>query len=501
MSRPIRKVVIVGGGTAGWMCAAVLSRAFARSLDITLVESDQIGTVGVGEATIPQIRLLTNLLGIDEHEFVRATDATYKLGIQFNGWSTPGSSYMHAFGPIGRSLGLLGFMHYWNRAWHAGLKSSLWDFSLNFQAARAGRFDRLDGPGHSGLAPLVYAFHFDAGLVAHLLRRYSEQRQVRRVEGIVTGTRRNTASGHIESVLLEDGTEVDGELFIDCSGFSGLLIGAELGSSYRDWSHYLPCDRAVAVAGPACQAPRPFTRASAQRAGWQWNIPLQHRTGNGHVYCSDFLSDDEAASILINNLDGPAATEPRLLRFTTGRREAFWKHNCVALGLAAGFMEPLESTSIHLVQSGLARLLELFPDSEFDPELVKEFNDQTAFEYTRIRDFLILHYYANQRAEPFWKQCREMRIPATLHEKIECYLRDGRIRRVGEELFTETGWLQVLHGQLGPPGKHHPLADVVAAPDVMQFLQKTRQAIEKDIEKLGSHGAYLQRHCATKPAD
>ena len=347
------------------MAAAVLSRTMGKSLAVELVESDAIGTVGVGEATIPQIRLLTALLGVDENDFLRNVNGTIKLGIQFNGWSKPGDSYMHAFGNLGRSLGMLQFHHYWLKANRSGGGGDLWAYSLNEQAARANRFGRIDRLGDSGLDGLEYAFHFDATLVAAYLRRLCAANGVVRTEGRIVGATLREPDGFIESVTLEHGRTVAGDLFIDCSGFRGLLIEQELKTGYEDWSHWLPCNSAIAVPCRSTAPLKPYTQASARTAGWQWRIPLQHRTGNGHVYCSDFISDDEATATLLDSLDGEPEAEPRQLRFTTGMRRKFWNRNCVALGLASGFMEPLESTSIHLVQSGLSRLISLFPDQTF----------------------------------------------------------------------------------------------------------------------------------------
>ncbi|MBT8143441.1 MAG: tryptophan 7-halogenase, partial [Gammaproteobacteria bacterium] len=432
------------------MAAAVLSRVFGPALSVVLVESDQIGTVGVGEATIPQIRLLTSLLGINDAEFLRATDGTIKLGIQFNDWTQPGSSYMHAFGPVGRSLGMLPFHPYWLRHRQAGGQSSLWDYSLNYQAAIADRYD--------GSQSLVHAFHFDAGLVASFLRQYAEQRAVQRIEGLVTHTTLHPETGFIESIHLDQERRIDADLFIDCSGFRGILIDGALETGYVDWSRYLPCDRAIAMPATAQSNPRPYTRATATKAGWQWQIPLQSRTGNGHVYCSDYLGDDEALQLLRDNVEDEAQGEPLQLKFVTGHRHSFWKRNCVALGLASGFLEPLESTSIHLVQSGLSRLLEMFPDGEFRRRDIELYNELTLFEYERIRDFLVLHYVANERTEAFWAGCRNIDLPPSLAEKIDAFGDCGRIRRVADELFTEVGWLQVMVGQGIEPRTVHPLA-------------------------------------------
>lgn len=475
------------------MAAAVLARVLGRSVDIELVESEAIGIVGVGEATIPQIRLLTGLLGIDEAEFLRQTQGTIKLGIEFDGWHRPGEAYMHAFGQIGRSLGMLTFHHYWLRARHHGRGGGLWDYSLNYRAAKANRFARIDRLGDSGLDGLVYAFHFDASLVAAYLRAYSEKLGVIRTEGRIVDAALREPDGHIESVRLEDGRRVGGELFIDCSGFRGLLIEEALGTGYDDWTHWLPCDRAVAVPSASVEPLTPYTRSTARAAGWQWRIPLQHRVGNGHVYCSEYMTDDEAASILLDGLDGRAEAEPRLLRFTTGMRRKVWNRNCVALGLASGFMEPLESTSIHLVQSGLQRLIGLFPDRGFAETDIEEYNRQTRFEYERIRDFLILHYHANERDGEFWRGRRELEVPDTLAGKMALFRSGGRIYRNADELFKEIGWLQVLVGQGIVPDSYHPLADLPTDEQLDGFLSDIRTLIGRAVDGMPSHRDFMDR--------
>jgi len=498
----IRKVVIVGGGTAGWMTAAALTRFFEGLIEIELVESDEIGTVGVGEATIPQIRLYTGLLGIDENEMLRRTQGTIKLGIQFRDWRRPGDVYMHAFGGIGGKLGMLDFHHYWLKARKEGRTDGLWDYSLNETAALAGRFDRLERLGDTPMAGLIYAYHFDASLFSRFLREFSEERGVRRTEGRVVDVQLNGKSGFIESVSLASGERIEGELFIDCSGFRGLLIKEALETGFDDWSLWLPCDRAVSVPCAAIGAPIPYTQATARPAGWQWRIPLQHRTGNGHVYASHYMSDDEAASILMNNLDGEATAEPRLLKFTTGRRKKFWNKNCVALGLASGFMEPLESTSIHLIQTGISRLLEYFPRRGFEQVEIDEYNRRCIYEFERIRDFLILHYHLNERTEgDFWSDRRHLPIPAELHRRMDLFRANGRIHREFDELFTEVAWLQVMLGQGITPAGYHPLADRVTADQLNGFLGNIRRIIATEVNKLPTHSDWVNQHCAaTDPA-
>ena len=495
----IRSVTIVGGGTAGWMAAAVLARTLGQRLDITLVESDAIGTVGVGEATIPQIRLLNALLGVDEHRFLSATRGTFKLGIEFDGWRAPGERYLHAFGTIGQSQGMLPFYPYWLRARVAGDTHSLWDYSLNAVAARNHRYGHLDAVPGTALGPLVRAYHFDAGRYAALLRELAESNSVRRIEGRV-GEVRCDHEGHIREIQLEDGRRVGGDLFIDCSGFRALLM-RELGVGYEDWRHWLPCDRAVAVGCERTDPLLPYTRAVAHDAGWQWRIPLQHRTGNGYVFCSEFLSEEDATRALLARLDGAPHGTPRVLRFETGRRTRFWSGNCVALGLAAGFLEPLESTSIHLVQSGLSRLLALFPAEGLQAAEIEAYNRQTAREWEQVRDFLILHYHANGREEPFWQARRATPLPESLVERLAVFQSNGRLFRDGEELFTEVGWLQVLLGQGIEPRGYDPMADNPTADQLDRFLVAVRTAVEGAVDALPDHAAFIAATCRASVQD
>ena len=491
----IRSVVIVGGGTAGWMAASVLAKAFGRALEITLIESEEIGIVGVGEATIPQIRHINNFLEIDENAFLKATQGTFKLGIQFNDWGRLGDSYMHAFGDVGMALGLTPFHHYWLRAGAKG--GSLWDYSVNYQIAIRDRFAIMERIGSSRLTGTRHAFHFDAGLYARFLRGRAEAAGVRRVEGKIVEVRRRGHDGFIEGVTLEGDRKVDGEFFVDCSGFRGLLIEGALQAGYEDWTRWLPCDRAVAAPCAHGQAIRPYTQATARKSGWQWRIPLQHRVGNGHVYCSRHISDDEAAGVLRANLEGELLAEPRFLRFVTGMRKRQWVKNCVSLGLASGFLEPLESTSIHLIQSGVSRLVSMFPDRHFDPALIEEFNRQSRFEFERIRDFIILHYHANERTDsPFWIERREMAVPEALGAKIDLFRSTGRIYREHEELFTEPGWLQVMLGQRIVPSRYHPLADGLNETQLAEFLANIRTLVDRAAAAAPSHADYIRANCA-----
>ncbi len=490
-----RSFVIVGGGTAGWMAAAALAR-FTNGAQITLVESDNIGTVGVGEATIPQIRLFNAGLGIDEAEFLRETKATFKLGIEFAGWSGDGSRYMHAFGNVGQGAGLLPFHQYWVRAKAFGIAGELGQYSLNEAAARAGKM-QMWRPARGEQAPdMPWAYHFDAGLYAAYLRRYSEAHGVTRIEGIVSRAERSAQDGAIAAVVLDDGTPISGDFFIDCSGFRALLIGGALSCALDDWSHWLPCDRAVTAACAPIGEFTPYTRSTASRAGWRWRIPLQHRIGNGHVYCSKFMSDDEAAASLLGNLDGAAQDEPRVLHFTTGMRRQQWSGNCLALGLAAGFMEPLESTSIHLIQSAIARFLNMLPGKKPQPSMIDEFNRQACFEWTRIRDFLILHYHANGRVgEPFWDACRAAELPDTLQRRIDQFRAAGFVHREHEELFTADGWVQVMIGQGIHPESWHPMADTLPESDLAAMMEGIKQRHAQIAATMPDHAPFLRAYC------
>lgn len=494
---PVESVLIVGGGAAGWMTAAALARAFGRRLKITVVESEEIGTVGVGEATIPQIKTLNQFLGFDEDDFLRATQGTIKLGIEFNGWGRAGQSYIHAFGDIGAPLGMTPFHHYFLRARAGGLAGDLRDFSLNAAAAREGRVARLPRIEGTRLNGLAYAFHFDAALYGAYLRAFAEGAGVARREGRIVDVALRGEDGFIDHVTMADGLTLGADLFIDCSGFRALLIEGALGAGYDDWSDVLPCDRAVAVPCAHGGAFRPYTEAIADRAGWRWRIPLQHRVGNGHVYCSDHVDDDGAANALLAGLEGEALAEPRFLRFTTGVRRNIWVRNCVAVGLSSGFLEPLESTSIHLAQSAVSRLVSLFPDRAFEPALTAEFNRQMRFEMERIRDFLVLHYAANDRDDgPFWRRMREMSLPETLCEKVALFRESGRVTRWNEELFTENAWLQVFLGQNIEPARWHPLADALDEGDLREFLQNLRTVIARAVAAMDDHRAFIDKHCA-----
>jgi tryptophan 7-halogenase len=499
MESALKRIVIVGGGTAGWMAAAAFARFLGVGHDIRLIESDEIGTVGVGEATIPAIQLFNRNLGIDENEFVRATQGSFKLGIEFEGWTEPGHRYIHAFGQIGRPLGLVPFHHYWLRHRELGGTSSLWDYAPTALAAAENRFaPPQDQPGQlpSGVA---YAYHFDAGLYAAFLRKYAEARGVKRTEGQVVDVSLTGESGFVEAVTLLSGERIEGDLFIDCSGFRGLLIEQALQSGYEDWSHWLPCNRALAVPCASAEPLTPYTRSTAREAGWQWRIPLQHRTGNGYVYCSDYISDADATETLMANLDGEALAEPRQLRFVTGKRRQIWKKNVVALGLASGFLEPLESTSIHLIQAGIANLINFWPGAGFEQADIAAFNAQADFEFASIRDFIILHYHANGRSGAFWERCRTMDIPDSLKAKIALFQANGRISRFNDELFTELGWLQVMWGQGLRPRGYHPLADQITQDQLSEFLGVAHKHAAHVAARMPPHKDYIAAACATPP--
>ncbi len=495
----IQKIVIVGGGTAGWMAAAMLARAMGSLVTIELIESDEIGTVGVGEATIPQIKLFNNALGLDENEFLSKTQGTIKLAIQFNDWARLGDSYMHAFGGIGIDLGMIDFYQYWLKSVQTGDASSLWDYSLNAVAAKQNRFEKMDKLGETRLPGVRYAYHFDASLFAKYLRSYCETYSVVRTEGKITETRLREADGFIESVVLENGEVISGDLFIDCSGFRGLLIEGALKTGYHDWSHWLPCDSAVAVPCATTEPLLPYTKATAHSAGWQWRIPLQHRTGNGHVFSSKFMSSDEATSILLNNIDAEALAEPRLIKFTTGQRKKFWNKNCVALGLASGFIEPLESTSIYMVQFALGKLIDMFPRQNFSLIDIAEYNRQLTAETEHIRDFIILHYHATERRDSaFWNYCRTMPVPESVTRKIQLFTSSASIYREDNELFSEVGWLQVMLGQRIAPQTYHPLADALSDAELNEYLFNVKTIVNKAAAILPAHQTYIAKHCSAK---
>ncbi|QAY77861.1 tryptophan halogenase family protein [Sphingosinicella sp. BN140058] len=493
--RRIRSIVVVGGGTAGWMAAAALARsAGTHSLSITLVESEDIGTVGVGEATIPPIQAFNKLIGIDEDAFVRETQATFKLGIEFVDWRRHGHHYLHPFGLAGADLKTgVSFSHYWLRWVKEGGNPDNILFSAEGEAARLGRFGRTPPTG-GALPNINYAFQFDAARYAAFLRRFAEARGVVRCEGRVVDVRRDPENGFIADVALADGRRVAADFFIDCSGFRSLLLGETLGVAYDDWSRWLPANRAVAVPCASAGDPAPITRATAREAGWQWRIPLQHRTGNGYVFSDAFLGEDEATSLLLSRLDGAAQADPRLLRFKAGRRTSSFVGNCLAIGLSSGFLEPLESTSIHFIQVAITKLLDMFPDRDFHPAILRRFNAEMDSLYEAVRDFLIAHYRLTERDDTdFWRYCRAMEIPASLQDKFDLFRTRGQVLVEAHDVFAETNWFAVLYGQGLTPQGYHPLADAMPDDDLRLALAQIRAAIRERVDGLPSHRAFLDR--------
>ncbi len=497
---PVTRLVIVGGGSAGWMTAAAVSRLVAAGVAVTLVESDEIGTVGVGEATIPPLLDFNAALGIDENEFVAATQGTFKLGIEFVDWGRRGDRYIHPFGKYGRSMMGINFHQIWLRQHLLGGDADpgpVDDYAISIAAARRRRFAKPASNPDAVLSGLAYAYHFDAGLYAKFLRGHAEARDVKRVEGKIANVEQAPLDGHITAVVLEDGRRIEGDFFVDCSGFRALLLGQTLGVPYRSWQHWLPCDSAIAVPSASVAPPTPYTRSSAERGGWRWRIPLQHRVGNGHVFSSAHTDEEIALQRLLDGLDAPTIGDPRLLRFTAGRREKLWEKNCVAIGLAGGFIEPLESTSIHLIQSGIFRLMSLFPDRGFSGIEIDEYNRWLIEEYEHIRDFIILHYHATERADSdFWNHCRTMEIPDSLAARIELWREKGRIFRAHNSLFTEESWIAVLLGQNIVPRAADPLVAMLPVDETVQFMNHMREIVARTAEAMPTHEDYIAMNCA-----
>ena len=479
------------------MAAAAIAKVYQdRALEIHVIESSEIGIVGVGEATIPPILTMNRLLGIDEDEFIRKTRATFKLAIQFVDWMGSDTRYLHPFGQIGFGGFQLATAHYWRRlrAERGDEAGTLWDYSLTSQAALAGKFQRRL-PFSNFQGNIAYAFHFDASLYARFLRDIAEANGVIRHDRKISGHRLDS-EGFVEAVVLEDGSSMEADFFIDCSGFRGLLIEEALNTGYEDWTQWLPCDRAVAMPSEFMPDIPPFTRSTARSAGWQWRIPLQHRTGNGLVYCSTFTSEDEAAAILTGNLPTAAVGDPRFLRFKTGRRKLFWNKNVVALGLASGFLEPLESTSIHLIQTGIEKLLKLFPDQSFRRQDIDLYNQITALEYEQARDLIVFHYLANGRSDTeFWRACRAMKPPTTLSARIELFEGYGRVFRRDDDLFSEVSWTAVFEGQNVHPAKPDPLTLGTPLDRIEEVLAYNRKMIARGVETMPSHPEFLARSC------
>lgn len=496
MNNHIERVIIVGGGTAGWMTAAALANAVGSSCEITLIESEAIGTVGVGEATIPPIKYFNERLGINEADFIRATNGSFKLGIEFIDWTRKGHSYFHPFGHYGAEFDTVPFYHYWMREHLAGDKIPIDEYSLAWAAAKAGKFQPPSPDKRMIQSTFDYAYHFDAISYAGFLRAYAEQRGVVRHDGRVVDTAMNAESGFIESVMLEDGRVFSGDLFIDCTGFFGLLIEQTLQTGYEDWSHWLPCNSAVAAACEKSGPTLPYTKSTAKAAGWQWRIPLQHRTGNGYVYCDQYIDPEKATETLLGSLDGAPLAEPKHLKFTTGRRNKFWNKNCVAVGLSAGFMEPLESTSIHLIQYGIMRLLALFPDKDMSPLLAQEYNDLTIAEYERIRDFLILHYTATERDDSaFWRYCANMEIPERLQYKIDHFRSYGVIVSDERELFHNPSWIAVYLGQGIVPARAPAMASLRSQVPAADRMASIRTSMAEAVQAMPTHDDFINRYC------
>ena len=495
--QPLKKILIAGGGSAGWMTAALCSKLFGGLYEIVLIESEEIGTVGVGEATIPAIKKFNELLGLDEDDFLRGTQGTFKLGIQFKDWWRKGESYIHGFGVIGQDLGWLRCHQYWLRLRELGREGDFANLSINTAAALADRFMRArPDMGDSPIGHIAHAFHFDAGMYARFLSGYAQARGVQRREGKIVDVTLRSEDGFVQSVTMNDGEVIAADLFVDCSGFRGLIIEQALKTGYEDWTHWLPCDRAIAVPCDRSEDFTPYTRSTARTAGWQWRIPLQHRTGNGHVYSSQYIDDDEAERVLLANLDGAQRADPLRIRFKTGKRRKIWNKNCVAVGLASGFLEPLESTSLHLIQSAVIRMVRLLPDAGFDQAGIDEFNRQSDFEYERIRDFIILHYKATERDDtPFWRYCRDMEVPATLQRKMDLFAANGRVFREDDELFTEESWIQVFLGQGVIPRGHDPLVGIHSDEEIARYLANIETVVGKCVNVMPSHAEFVARAC------
>ena len=486
---PIRRVVIAGGGTAGWMAAAGISKVLGKRLDITLIESDDIGTVGVGEATIPTLLHFHSLLEINEQEFMAATQATFKLGISFENWRDVGENYIHSFGTTGIDHWTAGFQHFWHKGRERKLAGDYGDYCLELKAAQLNRFAHLPNSG------MNYAYHLDASRYAKFLRSFAEGYGVQRIEAKIA-TVNMAGNGDIASLLLDSGTVIEGDLFIDCTGFRAMLIGQAMGQPYQDWSHWLFADSAIAVQTASTRAAVPYTRSIAREAGWQWQIPLQHRVGNGIVFASRYLDDDAARAGLLANIDGEVLTDPRVIKFKPGQREKTWAGNCVALGLASGFLEPIESTSIHLIQRGIVRLMQMFPTDGIFQTDVDEYNRQTASEIEHIRDFIILHYHVtNRRDTAFWRDCASLAVPASLRHRIDLFADSGRVFRMPIELFAENSWIQVMLGQGIHPRQHHQSADLMGDEELRGFLDNIRGTVERTVAQLPAHQQYVQRYC------
>ena len=490
MSQPPVRVVIAGGGTAGWIAATALARQLRRLITVTLVESEEIGTIGVGEATIPTARSFHDLLRIDEQAFMKATQATIKLGIRFENWARLGDSYIHSFGAAPLETWVAGFQHFWLQARAEGHTGALGDYYAEHVAAEQGRF------GKGGDSPLNYAYHLDAGRYARFLRQIAENDGARRVEGKIAKVEQHGESGDVSALVLDSGERIEGDLFIDCTGFRALLIGEAMGSPYEDWSRWLPTNSAWAVQTEAVAEPVPFTRAIAHDAGWQWRIPLQERVGNGIVFCSDYLEPEAARERLLSSVEGKTLIEPRLIRYVTGKRREFWKGNCIALGLSSGFVEPLESTSIHLFMVGVTRLIQQFPFGGITPALRERYNRMADHEMERIRDFIVLHYKLTERDDsPFWQRCRDADIPDSLASRIALFEQNAQAWQEPDDLFRSDSWIQVMLGQRLQPRHWHRFGELMAEGRLAAALDDTRAAIARQVAVLPSHQAFLDSYC------
>lgn len=489
-SGPIENIVIAGGGTAGWMAAAAVAKHFGKIINITLIESDAIPTVGVGEATIPTLNVFHDLLKVSESEFMAATNATFKLGISFENWRQQEQDYIHSFGYLGQDCWACGFQHFWVRGQQLGIAKELGDYCPEHLACRKGRFAVIPKQNRN------YAFHLDAGLYAKFLRKIAEQNGVKRVEGTIQSVQQHAQTGFIESVKLASGELVNGDLFIDCTGFKGLLIEQTLHTGYDDWSHWLASDSAIAVQTDQVEHV-PYTRSIARENGWQWRIPLQNRAGNGLVYCSRYWSDDQASDILMNNISGQPINTPRVIKYRTGTRRKHWNKNCIALGLASGFIEPLESTSIHLIQQGIVRLLRHLPSKAMEASKRDTFNELMRFEMDNIRDFIVLHYKVTEREDtPFWQFCKNMEIPDSLSQRLELFKSSSHAYKLDNELFGETSWVQVMVGQGLMPKAYHQIVDMMDKDELTHFLTKISSTIEQRVQSLPDHMEFIRRYCA-----
>ncbi|MCW3174098.1 tryptophan halogenase family protein [Shewanella subflava] len=490
MKTAIKKVVIAGGGTAGWMAAAALTKLMGKHIDVVLVESDDIGTVGVGEATIPTLHIFHRLLGLKEQDVMAATNATFKLGINFENWHDVGKDYLHSFGFLGKDCWACGFQHFWLKGKQQGMVSEIGDYCTEHLAARQGRFAILPNQDYN------HAYHMDASLYAKFLRKMAEANGLTRIEGKITDVQLHDHNGYIKALQLDNGELIEGDLFIDCTGFRALLIEQTLNTGFDDWSHYLPCDSAIAVQTKSVNTPLAYTRSIARESGWQWRIPLQSRTGNGFVFCSKYMTDQEAIDTLMANIEGEPLNKPRVIKFKTGTRRQHWNKNCIAVGLSSGFLEPLESTSIHLIQRSIVRLMQQFPSQGIDQTDINEFNQQIKLEMDNIRDFIILHYKVTDREDSrFWRYCKNMPIPASLQHRIDMFSQSGKVYKYGNELFGESSWIQVMMGQGIMPKEYHPIVDMMETEELASFLNNIKSTAKRKVETLPPHFDFINHYC------